>query len=828
MLPNGFPWQKELDSCLLPRKEISLSKTHIIICLMLVAFMLTGQGLGKISGVVKGGMKPVEFANVFITLKKDSVKIVQGVVTDSLGSFLIEPVSFDNYVLNVRMIGFEWKRIPISIHADNANVDLGIINLEPDAQLLNAIEVTAVRGLIQKTEEGFTMNASENLTQVGGTAADLLKNMPGVLVGPEGEITLRGRSPLTMINGRVSGIAGIDRSAQLERIPASSIERIEIINNPSARYSADAEGGIINIILKKSEGNGTNGAFAVGAGLGDRYRLNASGLVNHKTKKWNAGAAYDNWYTTRTRRVRGDRTNFDLPNEFYLTQRRFDERLVFYQNAKATLDYTPNKNNNLNLEALWAFPGEDNNETLKNTYQTSAYDFTSRNQRHSNEIRRSHTLELALNYGKRYSNPDKALTASFSNAFNKNRENTDIDTRQLTGQDVIIGDVAWQRTTVYQKTNLANLSLDFVQPIAQNGNLELGYKGIARFLNSDFERASEVNGEFITDPLNSNIFEFNEQIHAAYAQFTHWTGTKEEPKWKYSFGLRGEQVWNTGNTLDDSQDFNNDYFNFFPSVNIFYYTPNRNNLKFSYSRRIVRPGLGQLNPFTDITDSLNQRAGNPGLKPELIHSMELSYNHSWQKAAITLATFYRLRSSAILPYTILDGNGVAFTQPLNFGNATTYGLEAIGSASPVSFWSMNLSYSVFQTYIDNSDTDLDVSTNLVSWYAKLINNFTLSARSKFQVTGNYTSPTAIPQGESVAVYFVDLGFQQKILKDQGKIGVVVTDVFNTQWSGQITSDYNFTFSRKFKLDTRAIMVTFGYTFGTSFKEKLMENRFRND
>ncbi|MBK8291033.1 MAG: TonB-dependent receptor family protein [Flammeovirgaceae bacterium] len=293
-------------------------------------------------------------------------------------------------------------------------------------------------------------------------------------------------------------------------------------------------------------------------------------------------------------------------------------------------------------------------------------------------------------------------------------------------------------------------------------------------------------------------------------------------------GLRAEQVWNEGETVDKTESFNNDYFNLFPSGSLSYYTSNRNNFRVSYSRRITRPSLGQLNPFTDITDSLNQRSGNPNLKPELINSWELSYNNTLQKGSLSFATFYRLRNNAILPYTVLDENGVAFTQPQNFGKAMTYGAEVITSYNPFSFWSLNFSLSAFKVQIEETGTSTEVSKNLISWYTKLVNNFTLYRNGKLQVIGNYTSPTAIPQGESIAVYFVDVGFQHRMLKGKGRLGVVLTDLFNTQKSGVIISDDNFTFSRIFKLDTQAIMATFGYTFGTSFKEKVMENRFRND
>jgi outer membrane receptor protein involved in Fe transport len=800
----------------------------LIILLQAACFTSWAQNTGTVKGTVMNENNFVEFANVYVTFPADSSKIVSGEVTDSLGRFTLSNLILSDYILHIQVIGYVKKQLSVSLTPARPSADVTEINLEQDIRLLNVVEVTAMRNMIQKTESGFVMNASENLTQIGGTAADLLRNMPGVLVGADGEITLRGKSPLTLINGRVSGIAGIDRTAQLERIPSSSVERIEIINNPSAKYDADAEGGIVNIILKKNEDSGTNGAFAVGAGLGDRYRVNFSALVSRKTHKWNFGLAYDNWYTTRTRRVKGDRVNFDLPQQYYLTQRRFDERLIFYQNARINVDHEIGKKSSLNMEALWAFPGEDNNETLKNTFETSEKNFTGRNQRHSNEIRRSHALDLSLRYTKRFDNPDRLFSANLSNTFGDDKENTGITTQYLTAQDNPRGDTFLQRTHKYQKTNLFNIALEYIEPVTDKAMLETGYKGISRYLNTDFERANQEGNEFVVDPLNTDIFDFREQIHAAYIQYTGWIGSKEQPQWKYTAGLRAEQVWNKGETRDESNDFSNEYFNFFPSANLNYYTTGRNNFTLSYSRRINRPGLGQLNPFTDITDSLNQRAGNPRLGPELIHSMEFGYTHTASEASLSLNTFYRVRSNSIFPYTTLDENGVAFTQPANFGKAVAYGAEAIATYNPFAFWSLNFSFSLFEQRIEETSLSHDLNMQMVSWYTKLINNLILFNDSRLQVIANYTSPTAIPQGESVAVVFVDVGFQQTIMRGKGRLGLTFTDIFNTQEYGFITSDNNFEFSRIFKLDTRAVMITFGYTFGTSFREKLMENRFRND
>lgn len=803
-------------------------RIFLIALLFMSNSLLFAQETGLIKGTLVGNGRNVEFATVYVTPFSDSIRIISGEVSDEAGCFLLENIPFGEYHLHIKMIGFLPKKLPVTLSPSQPTADLQEIELETDALSLNAVEVLGEKELIQKTDEGFIINASSNLTQIGGTAADLLKNMPGVLVGADGEVSLRGRTPLTLINGRISGIAGIDRGAQLEQIPASSIERIEIINNPSAKYDADSEGGIINIVLKKNEDDGTNGAFAVGAGKGERYRLNASAIINHKVGKWNFGAAYDNWYTTRTRSVNGDRINYDVPEMYYLTQRRFDERLVFYQNAKANVDFTPNEKNAWSFEALWAFPGEDNKETLRNTFETIDRELTGSNQRFANEIRRSNTLEFSLKNVRKFEDPGKLLTTLLSNTFNNSQEETDINTANLTEAGKILDTTSVQRTNVFQRTNLFNLSMDYQQPVSNRGMVETGFKGIIRYLNVDFGRAALENGDFIDDPLNTGIFIFDEQIHAAYLQYSGWQGSQDEVKWKYSAGIRAEQVWNNGDTGIDSTSFSNKYFNLFPSGSVSYYTEGQNNVKLSYGRRITRPGLGQLNPFTDITDSLNQRSGNPNLQPELINSWDLSYNHNLEKGFFSLAAFYRVRNNAILPFTVLDENGVAFTQPQNFGKAYTYGSELIATYNPFPFYDLNASFSAFSISIEDIGDGSEISKNLWSWNIKLVNNFTVSNKGKLQVTGNYTAPTAIPQGESVAVYFVDIGCQYKIIKGRGRIGAVITDLFNTQESGFVTSDSNFEFSRIFKQDTRAVMVTFGYSFRSSIKESLMENRFKND
>jgi len=772
--------------------------------------------------------QPIEFADVFITPEFDSSAITSGTITDSMGRFSMSDIPWGDYILNVQFIGYQSYRQAISLKEGKVELALPGIVLSEGPTTLRGVEVSAIRNLIQKTEEGIVLNASDNLTQIGGSAADLLKNMPGVMSGSEGEITLRGKTPLILINGRVSGIGGADRTANLEQIPSGSIERIEIVANPSSKYDADAEGGIINLVLKKSIDLGTNGAFAIGAGFGERYRLNGTLLLNHKTPKWNIGLAYDNWYTTRTRRARGDRVQFNLPDQYFLTQRRFDERTVQNQNARINMTFSPDEKNNLSVEAIWLFQGEDNYETLMSTTETFILDFTGRNRRHSNEVRRFHNFEAMLEYTRKFDRPDQSLTFRASSAFGNDQENTLITTQELLLDFSETGDPYLQKTHNYENSNLTNLSLDYALPAGKNSSLETGYKAIFRILDNDFLRQNESTGGFVTDPANTDNFNFMEQIHAAYLLYDVWVGDKKSPQWKYSFGLRAEQVWNKGDLEFNPLQFKNDYFNFFPSAQIIHYTANRDMLKLSYGRRINRPSFGQLIPFTDITDSLNTRAGNPTLKPELAHSLELSFSHVFDMGTFTTAAFYRNTSDVILPYTTLSNTGVAFTKPFNFGNAETYGLEGLVAFNPVDFWSINLNASGYNLRFEDTDPALGLQRNQWTYFAKLINNFTPWQGGKIQLTGSYTSPIAIPQGERVAVWFVDLGFQQKVWKGKGRLGLAVTDIFNTQESGVRLSTPEFEFRRIFKIDTRAALLTFTYSFRSLAKEELLENKFKND
>ncbi|MNK66613.1 TonB-dependent Receptor Plug Domain protein [compost metagenome] len=797
-------------------------KIYLPILLFIISQFSFGQKASSVHGTVTDGKNPVEFVDVILKNAADSTKTANYSITDASGNFSLENVTSGEYLLQLKLIGF--KTNSKKIKYTGTAISLGTITLQEDANQLNTVVVNSQKKQIQKTNEGFVFNAVSNISQSGGTAIDVLKNIPTVSVDADDAISLRGKIPLILINGKNSAITNMNQ------IPASSIESIEIITSPTAKYDANAESGIINIKLKKNNLNGINGAAVLGAGFGAKGRLSSSALLNYKNDKWNVGLAYDNRFAGRTKSIKGERTNYFIEDEHYIHQTRHDERTEGLQNLKFNLDFSPNERNIFSFEALGNLENKDNDETLNTAVFNNSNQFFSANQRHSMEIQNAKAAEMAFNYDRKFSDDRKSLNTSITTSFNFGRENTDIDTNQYDENGNLIGNPFLQRTHNYSKENISNAILNYAFPISTKSLIETGYKGTFRFFNSDFQSADMINGEYVINPLTSNIFDFNEQINAFYALLNSYSGSKEDQKWKYNLGLRAEQVSNSGKTENGSDNFSNNYIKYFPSASIQLNLHSDEFLKFGYSKRINRPDLDDLNPFVDITDALNPHGGNPYLKPEIIHIVELSYNKEWEKYSLSGNAFYRNANNTIRQYSILQDDGSVLLQPQNIGNMVTYGLETIFSLKPFSFYDANISLTAFQQNISGSNLPgaEDVVNSAFSWYGKVINNFVPWKGGKLQLIGNYNSAVATPQGKRIPIYNIDMGFQQKLGKRNARLGLVVTDIFNTLESGYKNNTLLFKNSRISKSDTRALMVTFAYTFRSDFKEKLLENQFSTE
>jgi outer membrane receptor protein involved in Fe transport len=798
-------------------------KIKIALGICLFAHYSFSQNIGKISGNVKSKTEALEFATVLLSKKIDTTKIIANTFTDSVGHFAFEKIELGEYKIRFSLIGYNTATKDIVLSAENQTVILSNFEIFEDGKLLQNVTVTAQKRLIEKTPQGFIVNAAANITTTGGTATDILKNTPTVSVDADGAITLRGKTPQFLINGRASNLANPDQ------IPASSIESIEIITNASAKYDANAESGIINIRLKKNKGDGTNGAFALGAGLGAKGRASSSFLLNNKAKKWNFGLGYDNRFAGRTRNINGQRTNFNLPETYQLNQIRIDSRKEALQNLKLNIDFSPNDKNSLGFEAIGSKEGQDNDENLYSKLLKQNQSLVSNINRHSFEYERTKVAEFALNYERKFENKAKSLTANLSTSIDKNRQNTDIISQPLTLENNTNGNQILERTHNYESGYITNPSIDYTFPIANIGQIETGYRGVFRSIKADYQASINQNGTYIVNTATSNIFNFNENVTAFYAQLNSLDAKVQHNFWKYTIGLRAEQVNNHGATQDAKTNFKNNYLKFFPTANFSYFTSPESFWKLSYGKRINRPNMGALNPFTDITDILNPHSGNPNLKPEIAHNLELGFNKEADKYSFSSNIFYRYTKNTIRPFFVLQPNGANLNMPMNIGNGSTTGLETVFSGKPSKKYDFNASVSLFQQHLDGSNVSADAVQDAFGWYGKLINNIIPWQNGKLQLIGNYNSAIATPQGKRIAQKFIDLGFQQKLGKTgNARLGMTVVDVFNTLKNGVLNKTNEFSNYRYGKVDTRAIMVTFGYSFRSAFKDKLLDNKFSKE
>jgi outer membrane receptor protein involved in Fe transport len=797
---------------------------HIFFLVSICSSQLSfAQDTGVIKGKVMGKNNPLEYVTVTLAKSVDTGKVVNHAVTGSTGEFLFTAAGWGSYQITFSLAGYKTISRNITLTPAGAEIILPGILLEEYAAMLQKVTVTAQKKLVEKTPQGFIINAASDITQAGGTATDLLKNAPTVNVDAEGNITLRGKAPLVLINGRNSTITNLDQLA------ASSIESIEIINNATARYDADAESGIINIKLKKNKLAGTNGSFSLSAGAGARGRISSSVLLNHKTKKWNLGIGYDNRFAGRTRKINGSRTNYFLPDTYLLTQNRNDKRKEQLQNLKLNIDYAADDKNSFSFEAAGNTEGQDNDESLNTLLRKQNNSFNSNTNRHSLELARAKVAELAMTYNRQFASERRSFTATVSTSLNYDRENTDINSQSLTENYVAAGNPFWERTHNYENGTVSNAIVDYAFPASATGQIEAGYKGTFRTLNADFEKSDEVNGSYIINTGASNTFIFKEQVQAAYIQYSSYSERPKQHQWKYMAGLRAEMVTNNGKTKQASNNFNNQYVKLFPSAYLLYYINPQTYWKLSYGKRINRPGLGQLNPFTDVTDALNPHSGNPNLKPEITHNLELGFNKEWNNFSLSSNLFYRYALNTIRQFAQLQPNGANLTLPINIGNATTFGIENIATVKPAKFYDFNASLSLFQLHINGANAAGDAVRNAFGWYGKLINNFTPWQGGRLQLIGSYNSALATPQGKRIGQYYADLGFQQKIhKKGNARLGITIVDLFNTLKSGYENNTIQFSNTRRSKADTRAIMITFGYSFKSAFKEKIMDNQFSKE
>ncbi|MVN75113.1 TonB-dependent receptor [Hymenobacter sp. HMF4947] len=799
------------------RKAGGLLPMLLLAALPRLAQAQTGAVRGTLLDAATG--QPIPFASVVLLHLPDSTLVADAQTTEA-GAFGLSALKLGTYVLRANVLGYRPGRRVLSLSSAAPLAQLGTLRLRSAATQLADVVIQGERPTVAADLDKRVVNVAKDLTAVGGTATDVLQNVPSVAVDQNGAVTLRGASGVTIfIDGKPSGAAGGGNGTSLDQIPASSIDRIEVITNPSARYDAAGAGGIINIILKKNQRDGLNGVASVGAGTRDKYT--SSLTLNYRKGKLNAFGSYDFRRDQRFTTGSLDQTTVApvldpatgqptaTPHTLFLHQDRNGQTYLTSHAVRLGLEYSLPADQTLTLAVQPRFNQNAADETLhsrQNDRTLGQPVYVGTSDRQNATTGHSNSADITLDYRRIWpARPGSELTASA--VYTPLRGATAIASGlQYLGD----GALATQQQNFTTRLNQGAAQVDFTQPLGEKGRLETGAKSTWRSYDNTYDFASSLPVLY-----QQSIFLYQEYIQAAYASLGG-----EHGKLHYQGGLRLEQTNTHGQQVTTSEEFRRSYLNLFPSATLAYELPRDQRAQLSYSRRVQRPDQGELNPFTDRSDPLNFNTGNPALLPEYIDLVELGHQKSFgNKASLSTTVFYSVESQTIKPFRQivtdpLTGNQVTSTSRINLGDEINYGLELVGSFPLASFWKVNGTASAFRRIIQGSVASSDITNSNFVYTSRLNTTITPLKKLDLQVSLNYRSPVVTAQGRRQTSFNVDAAAKYTFLpQDRGSLTLRVSDVFNTlrfnfnaYGNGLDAVSYN-------KRESRVGFLSFSYRFG---------------
>lgn len=808
-------------------------KMSIVLAGMLLCFapdMFANETDGKIKGIVMDGELggPLEFVTVQVKAK-GSDKIVQGSVTGSDGNYTIGGLKKGEYVVTFSYIGYEEVSKNISISSDNQILSLGELTLEEDANQLGEVEVVAKRPQMRFEIDRKVFDATQDIAAEGGSASDLLSNIPSVEVDNEGSVSLRGNSSVTIwINGKASGLTADNQADILDMMPAGDIKQVEVITNPSARYSPEGTAGIINIILKDDRKPGYYGSVKVGADTDGGYQ--ASGNINYSSSKVDAYANLN--YRNREFKGGGITSRLNTTDNSFLDQTNDSKRQHnnWFGRFGATWHIT--KSDDLAFNVTGMTGGGDNSENIhynsidsqKNTIYTS--------DRITNGDSDMKMYNLELNYVHKFSENSNIDLMVSNNQWRR-------DGMNIFRQSTVYTDPSQIANPLYQtqendiKDKTWEVQADYTNKISDMARIEAGYKGTFQRNASPVDTYTGTTAEDIRqDESLYNRFLYNQDVHALYMTY----GGKWD-KLSYQAGLRGEYWRVDTRSLDFDQEFNGkasetfekDYFKLFPSAFISYALPKNNELQVNYTRRLRRPWGGQLNSFRNISDASNISFGNPELTPEYSHSFELNYIKSWESGhTLSLSGYYRSTDDVIQRIRFLNTeDNVMYTTSENVAKSQASGLEIVGKDKLFKILDLTTTVNLYYSKLDGfsylpqgAETpvigDMDES---FAWNVRMIANFSLPWGVSLQGTGNYNSKQLMAQGHREPNYSVDLGLRKSFLSDKLTLSINARDLLDSRKFRTVTAGDGFWQDSENWRGGRRVGFTLTYNFGNMNKKK---------
>ena len=758
--------------------------------------------------------QPIEYATITLLNSTDST-FVGGVVTDSSGKFLLPVPKLGSYLIKSIYIGYKRSFRLVEISDDQSNVILPDILLKDNSTSTNEVVVEGEKDFVQNTIEKQIYNVDKLGTTKGGTAVDVLQNIPSVTMDQDGSPSMRGTSVIVLIDGRPSGLSGQSRSAILDQIPASSIDRIEVVSNPSARYDPDGMSGIINVVLKKNAKPGYNGNAALTVGDRDKYNFNLN--FNYKRNKLNWFANYSFNHGRYYGNGGSDRkVTFPTDTLYYIRQGQNNDNISDVHLIKTGIDYALTDKSNYSTSVTFNSKNQKLvNEVFDNTRLDSNKVITSYFDRTTNRTSKSAAFEWANNYIYNFAKKGSFISADANMSYNQDDILYDIyQAPSVTINSLMAnGDTAYKSQMPEKGANyLLLFQSDYSYPINDQNRIDAGVKTTVRNIDREFV-VKDFNfntGSFFKNEQQSNRFAYDENIYSVYGIYNGKKG-----KWGYQAGARAEQTYTVSDQKTSGDKYRNDYFNIFPSAYLTFKPVVKSEWKATYSRRIVRPDIQNLNPFINYADRFTLRQGNPRLNPEYVNSYEFGHILTLKTMSFATTGYYRNSKDLIWRYRNALPEGVTVVSFQNISGSETKGLEVIHNWQIVKWWSLNSSVNLFTRQIFVGDLATSQTRKTESWNLKLLSNFKPFAGTNFSVSYTYDSPIATPQGIIKSFQGLDVSGSRDILKKRANIGIRFSDIFNTrQFRLEMdTPQFTDTFFRK--RESRNVFVTFTWKFGSS-------------
>ncbi|HQE94764.1 MAG TPA: TonB-dependent receptor [Candidatus Marinimicrobia bacterium] len=777
---------------------------------------------GRLSGTVliKNTDKPIEYAAITLHGLQDS-SIITGTITNEDGIFILDKIPFGRYFAKISFIGYKTAVINnIAITPPKPEVVLGTVYLEPVAIDLSSVTVTGEKKALAYNLDKKVITIDNSVGTIGGTATDIMQTIPSVTVDIDGNVSLRGSSSVTLlVDSRPSQIISLDE------IPASMVERVEVITNPSARYDPEGMSGIINIVLKKKRSPGYNGMLLVNAGTGGKY--NGSINLNYRYNKFNLFANYDMRMGHRLGTGETIRESIRNDSTFYLNQYQNSENRNRFHNIKLGGDYFINDYNTISLSMLYnlrSFSNQNNTEYLNTDYNAVGYNqFT----RLSYGDTDNQGQEYGLFYKKTFPQPQREWTIDlFYSTFSRNSDQS--ITQQAVLTDSLITVLPDLENIFSDDANrVITARTDYVHPIGEHRRIEAGYRGTFRHNDSDYRRFNYnyTMTDWFPDSLASNHYIYDANIHAVYGIYSRELGRLQS-----QLGLRIEQFNTNNNLVTIDSSFQKNYFSMFPTIHFRYALTENQGLQVSYSRRVHRPHTWQVSPFVDYSDPYNLSSGNPKLKPEYIDVAEIEHSYENRKTSINTSLFYRQVNGMITRLTELQEGGITFTTYQNLNNGVSYGIESVISHNLTPWWRINTNISYFNNRLYGTGISIADANESHSWNARVNSFFRLGENTEMQIMLFYFSPTVgvsgggrgfhgPGQGRMQENYFVNLGAKHNFLDGKMSAFVRVSDIFKTQKHGQTIYGDNFKTTSLRHPESQVIFFGISYKINEGIKER---------